>query len=61
MDGYLVFGGNEFGAEMDEEHEFISLEDAEPLYEKYLKEYGAASMYKFTGYSIQLVKIDSDF
>ena len=60
MEGYLVFGGNEFGLYLDDEMEFISLEEAEELYSKYLDEYDQVAMYRFTGYSIIHVKSDNN-
>jgi len=61
MDGYLVFTGNEFGLTLDNEVEFIPLEEAEELYNKYLEEHGCAMMYEFTGYSILFKKSDENF
>jgi len=65
MDGYLVFAGNEFvygskqiGFIMEGEETFLSLEEAEEIYEKFLKHHGMAVMYKFTGYSIIRVKFE---
>ena len=57
MDYYIVFTGNEFGLDIGrDEIEFIPLEDAEEVYEKYVDEHGCAAMYGFTGYSLVYIK-----
>lgn len=61
MEGYLVFTGNEYGLTIEDEIEFIPIEQAEELYKTYLESFGCAVMYTFTGYSITKVKENHNF
>jgi hypothetical protein len=60
---YLVLTGNEYGYDVGNMIDLIFRpeEEAEELYQQYLKDYACASMYRVLEDRLELVKEESEF
>lgn len=58
---FFALTGNEFGVHMDESIRLVSLEEAQSDYNRYVDEYGCASLHEVIDGSIVRVKQEAEF
>lgn len=58
---YFSLTGNEFGVHLDESIRLVSLEEALDDYERYVNEYGCASLHEVRDGEIIRIKVNCDF